>query len=377
MSGQEEMPEREKSLSWKNMRVLIVAGGTGGHIFPAAVFGRWLEAEQGATVSYLCGSRPLEQDIYTSMGLKPHCLSLVGSPAGTRSFWKRLRRSFDVLASVFETRAVLREEAPDVCFLFGGYVSFAPLLLCRMKKIPLLLHEQNSVAGRVTRLASRLGVTIASGWKECSGVEGFIPVGIPVRPVERVERGDAMKRLGLDLPQEARVVGVIGGSLSSQPLMDEVIKIAGLFQDLFFVFLGAPPGDFEQGVGKKLGKWLSEKLCFLGRRWDVNAFYSLCDFLVCRSGASTLAEAMAWNIPALTVPWRGATDGHQERNARNFEALTGNRVWDEGVDPSGRALEKLLHQPNPPLKPDFGQNACAAIWHEALKLEALKKTGKR
>ncbi|CBL28491.1 UDP-N-acetylglucosamine--N-acetylmuramyl-(pentapeptide) pyrophosphoryl-undecaprenol N-acetylglucosamine transferase [Fretibacterium fastidiosum] len=148
---------------------LIVAGGTGGHIFPALVFGRWLEAHCGAAVSYLSGSRPLEAEIYAAAGVTPFRLSLEGSPLGVRSPLKVLRRSLALVSAFGEVSRRLAEVRPTTAFLFGGYVSFAPLLLCRLRGIPVVFHEQNAVAGRVTRLASRLGAVIASGWEECQG----------------------------------------------------------------------------------------------------------------------------------------------------------------------------------------------------------------
>ena len=71
-------------------------------------------------------------------------------------------------------------------------------------------------------------------------------------------------------------------------------------------------------------------------------FYSLCDAVVCRAGASTLAELAAFGIPALTIPWSGAADGHQEANARAFSSMTGNLTWIEGEENLEEAFAKLL-----------------------------------
>ncbi|MBR1672135.1 MAG: UDP-N-acetylglucosamine--N-acetylmuramyl-(pentapeptide) pyrophosphoryl-undecaprenol N-acetylglucosamine transferase [Fretibacterium sp.] len=321
--------------------VLIVSGGTGGHIFPATVFGRWLERERGLSVAYLSGSRPLEAEIYASAGVEPYRLSLEGSPLGVRSPARVLRRSAALLSAFGETSRCLKAVRPETVFLFGGYVSFAPLLLCRMRGIPVVVHEQNAVAGRVTRLASRLGAAITAGWQECSGLKGtYTTVGIPVREPRRLPRGEALRRLGLELPEGTRVTGVASGSLGSRPLMARLLEAAEALRgrgDVAFVLLGEPvPGG-------------GENVHFVGRQWDMNPFYSLCDALVCRAGGSTLAEALRWGIPALAIPWEGAAEGHQVRNALCFAALGGGDVWRENSDtPLARALEGLLERPASP-----------------------------
>lgn len=316
--------------------VLIVAGGTGGHIFPALVFGRWLEAHRGAAVSYLSGSRPLEAEIYAAAGVTPTRLSLEGSPLGVRSPLKVLRRSLALISSFREVSRCLAEVCPQTAFLFGGYVSFAPLLLCRLRGIPVVFHEQNAVAGRVTRLASRLGAVIAAGWEECLGLHGpHVLTGIPVRTPHRLPRAEAERRLGVSLKERSRVVGVISGSLGSAALVKEALRAAGALEGrVEFVLLGdAPVGAVREGIH------------FVGRRWDVDPLYSLCDALICRAGASTLAEALRWGIPTAAVPWMQAADGHQARNALSFVEAGGGVLWKEGdVPPLADVIEDLLER---------------------------------
>ena len=113
--------------------ILIVSGGTGGHIFPAMVFGQWLERNVGASVTYLSGHRPVEAAIYASAGIMPRVLSMEGSPLGVRSPSQILKRTLSMFSAFGETSSCLKEAKPDAAFLFGGYVSFAPLLMCRLR----------------------------------------------------------------------------------------------------------------------------------------------------------------------------------------------------------------------------------------------------
>jgi len=302
-------------------KILIVAGGTGGHIFPAMAFGRWiLDNGKAESVIYMSGNRPLEIEIYASHGIEPYSLSVASSPiAGT--LWSSLRRSvWFFFRSFRDTRFFLRKERPDMCFLFGSYVSLAPLLYCKWLGVPTIAHEQNASSGKVTRLASRLGIPVASGWSECRGVNGASHVGVPVRSFKKLPRQEAASALGIKIEGGNLVVGVIGGSLGSAPLSALINKMsrgaARTGQKCVFVVLGDQPDNFH-ATGVE----------FVGRRWDMAPFYSLCDAVICRAGASTLAELAVFGIPALTIPWSGAVDGHQEANARIFSSMTGGITW--------------------------------------------------
>ncbi len=288
-------------------KILIVSGGTGGHIFPSIVLGKRFESD-GRIVKWLCGSRNLELEIYSSSGIEPLKITLSGSPLGSKSVFKIFKRTGDLIKSFFETLKYIREFQPDIIFLFGGYVSFAPLIIAKFKKIPLRLHEQNAVAGRVTRISERLGVLILTGWKNCRGIKKFIYAGIPVRKPERITRKKALEILDLKIADNKKIIGVAGGSLGSGTLSEVLKKTAATLKnnDIDFVFLSSKvKTDFENTH-------------FILPQWDMNPFYSICDVLVCRSGGSTLAESLKWEIPTVTVPWSGAADNHQEANAEEF-----------------------------------------------------------
>lgn len=317
--------------------ILIAAGGTGGHIFPAVVFGRWLEANADVSVSYMSGSRQLEADIYGSMDISPLRLPMEGSPLGAGSIVRSLRRCAQLASSFRETSRFISDINPDAVFLFGGYISFAPLLICRMKGIKAVIHEQNAFAGRVTRIGSRLGAVVASSWKRCDGVGKFTMTGLPVREVRRMPRSEAMRRLLLSFDDRADVVGVVSGSLGSRPLIGKFLETARAMPNTEFILLG----DAGEFAGE-----LPRNARFVGRQWNMDPFYSMCDALVCRGGASTLAEALCWGIPSLVVPWSGAANGHQDMNAECFAAEGGGVICREndGIEEITAALSGILER---------------------------------
>ena len=290
--------------------ILVVAGGTGGHIFPGIVFGKKLR-DEGNNVYWVCGAREMEKTIYNSQGIEPLQLAIEGSPFGVKSFLVRLTRLITVLTSYVQTLTYIIKYKIDEVYLFGGYVSYAPLRAALRRKIPVTLHEQNAIAGKVTRIAAKKGAKIITGWPVCEGITNFTYTGIPAREPVRYSREEAFKTLGLDLNVNAKIVGITGGSLVSENLSKLLFEAAGLCKDFEFVFLSHERKD-------------EGNTHFIPQSWDMNPFFSICDILVCRSGGSTLAEALEWGMPTITIPWPEAADNHQESNAREFVKLAKN-----------------------------------------------------
>lgn len=311
-------------------RVLVASGGTGGHIFPSIVLGRSFE-EQGGIVKWLCGSRKLEREIYSSSGISPIILPIEGSPFGTKSITKIFGRIFGIVRAFFMTWKLFNSFKPHLIYLFGGYVSFAPLIVAKMKGLPVILHEQNAVAGKVTRLASKWGAAIITGWPKCEGIKDFEYFGTPVREPVRLARDEALRKLDINIPDGAKIIGIAGGSLGSGPLSEILRKTADLCGEYEFVFLSSKE---RKDDGNKH---------FIPSQWDMNPFYSICDLLVCRAGGSTLAEVLKWEIPAVVIAWPGAADNHQVKNAAEFVKLSKNsRTFDENDTPEN--LAKIIRK---------------------------------
>ncbi len=303
-------------------KILLAAGGTGGHIIPAIAFGQWLQ-EHGESVVWLTGRRPLESEIFSAHKINPQKLSLEGSPlgvSGTRSLkrWKSLPCSF------FEAKAILKKEGVDCCVLFGGYLSLPVLLAARMMKIPILMHEQNTVAGKVTQFAAKMGIPVACAWAECRGLEKAKTffTGMPLRPIKLIEKKEAQRTLlGMSLKDDEKLVIILGGSLGSGGMKNllqisqDMIKSSGCK----ILCMGIKNED------RPFPDALTHEAC-----WDMGMVFSAADVVICRAGASTLAEIGALGVPAIVVPWMKSAGQHQLRNAESFSKLTGASVFMEG-----------------------------------------------
>lgn len=337
-------------------RILLAAGGTGGHIIPSIAFGQWLE-KAGERVVWLTGSRELEEKIFGAHGVTPLKISLEGSPLGVRGL-RSLKRWKQLACSFFECRAVLRREEIARCVLFGGYLSMPVLLAARSLRIPVLMHEQNTVAGKVTRFAARKNVPVASAWSECQGLgrDKFITAGLPLRPLTLTDQKQAQTELlGAPLEDGEKLIVILGGSLGSAGMKNmlqnsqDMIKSTGCK----ILCMGIAP---EQ---RPFPEALTHEAC-----WDMSLVYSAADAIVCRAGASTLAELAALGIPVIVVPWADSADDHQSHNALVFATLTGSPVLNENDAPRDFAAALASLPARRPAEKDL--NAASAKLYKVL-----------
>ncbi|MCE5202521.1 MAG: UDP-N-acetylglucosamine--N-acetylmuramyl-(pentapeptide) pyrophosphoryl-undecaprenol N-acetylglucosamine transferase [Synergistaceae bacterium] len=305
-------------------KLLLAAGGTGGHIWPAISFGQWLgKHKPDVHVDYVCGMRPLELEIYKSANIIPNRLPVDGSPFSGSGLLKRTKRAGSLFPALYNASKIIKNSSPDCCMLFGGYVSLPLLFVCRMLKIPVVMHEQNAYAGKVTRIASKLNVDIFTGWSECPPLRTgeYTRIGVPVREFERLDQDTAWRTLMLSekMPDGPKVM-VLTGSLGSQPVKKMICDVAGMemFKDWSFVI----PAVAEKN------EMAADNVYLLPKTWNAGLLYSIADMAVIRAGGSTLTEVGVMDIPSVVIPWRGAADDHQYHNAVAFIAENRAIMWD-------------------------------------------------
>lgn len=315
---------REKNVM--NKMILIVAGGTGGHIIPAISFGNWIkEHNPEFSLVYVCGSRSIEEEIYREYCIDPIVLPIAGSPLGKRNVISFCSRSIGIFKSILKARRLIEMKKPSRCILFGGYTSFPVLLAALSKGVTSIVHEQNTRAGKLTRIAFKLKTKVLAGWEECDPLpmNAYETVGIPVRKFNRLQDLEAWNILhvGSKVP-EGPIIVVMGGSLGSKSVFRNICSIASMHEmkRITFLIVGgedSSPGDVPSNV------------VLMGRFWDLSPVFSIADAAIIRAGASTLYEMATYGIPTIVVPWKGAADEHQEANAQFFVRQYGGFVWNE------------------------------------------------
>jgi UDP-N-acetylglucosamine--N-acetylmuramyl-(pentapeptide) pyrophosphoryl-undecaprenol N-acetylglucosamine transferase len=313
------------------LRVLIAAGGTGGHIFPALAVAqelrnRWIRgsgADSAACrIEFVGTGRGLESRVLPSAGFPLHKVSAAGlkGMAGLRT----LRNLLVLPRSFWQAANVVRTFRPDVVVGFGGYVAGPVVLEAALARIPTLLIEPNAAPGFTNRILARWVRLAAVGFKEAARFYGSKArfTGHPVRGV-----------FGAIPPRVHKppfVVFISGGSQGSVAINTAVIGALTFFKPQagrVSIVHQTGERDFERvrrayanaGVEAEIHPFIDDLALVLGRS----------DLVVCRAGASTLAELAAAGRASILIPFPAATDDHQLANARVLESAGGARIIEQ------------------------------------------------
>jgi UDP-N-acetylglucosamine--N-acetylmuramyl-(pentapeptide) pyrophosphoryl-undecaprenol N-acetylglucosamine transferase len=286
-----------------------MAGGTGGHVYPALAVAEQLRA-QGMDVSWLGTRKGLEARLVPARGLE---IDWIRAEGLRRSGWWRMLRAPLVLSGAcWEAGRVLRRRRPCVVLGMGGFVSGPGGLMARLLGIPLVVHEQNSVPGLTNRWLARIASRVLEAFSGSFGSERrALACGNPVRP-EIADLPEPALRFA-ERTGPFRLL-VLGGSLGAQALNAGVpAALALLPRDL------RPRVRHQTGQGKQ--EVTEAAYAESGVEAEVQPFledmagaYAWADLVICRSGALTVSELAAAGLGALLVPYPYAVDDHQTRN---------------------------------------------------------------
>jgi UDP-N-acetylglucosamine--N-acetylmuramyl-(pentapeptide) pyrophosphoryl-undecaprenol N-acetylglucosamine transferase len=299
---------------------VLAAGGTGGHLFPAVALARQL-AGTGATV-HLATDRRADAFAEQLPGIavsQVRAGRLSGGPAHAAY------GIAEMAVGIVQARRLLRRLDPEAVVGFGGYAAVPTMLAATQLGFPTVIHEQNAVLGRANRLLAPRVHRIATGFADTAGLRPAdrartIYTGNPVRTAIRAVAG-----LDYAAPEPGGLIEllVIGGSQGAQIFADVVPSaLAALppaLRSALWVSQQARPEDRARVV---------EEFRVSGISAEVESFFTdipgrlaRAQLVICRSGASTIAELAAAGRPALLVPYPHATDDHQAANARAFANL--------------------------------------------------------
>lgn len=324
--------------------IALAGGGTGGHVYPALAMGDELK-ERGHTVLYYGDPDRLEGRVAEPRG---YAFRAVKAPAFPRAgVVGKLGFALALAGSVLRTRGQLRKDGVDLVLGVGGYISAPPVLAAWLRGRGRVVHEANVAPGLANRLCARVAQAVLLTYAETGDrLPGSAPrhvVGVPVNP--KVLVGDdveAAARYGLD--PDRPVVLFVGGSLGAARINELAIAAANRpgrsYQVLHLTgrrFHAEVRGAFEGEV--------PEGVALVDYEDRMGLAYGLADLVVCRSGATTLAELTAVGRASLLIPSPNVTENHQEHNARGLESADAAEVLVEaGWDAEGAVarVEALL-----------------------------------
>ena len=329
------------------MKVILAAGGSGGHIFPSVALARELTGRGVKDIYFVASKRRLDKNILRDAGNK--CFFLSENPMPYKlNLFNAAVFAFKLFADAVVSFFIIAAIRPDVVVGFGGYSSGAVVRCAKIFNLPVIIHEQNLVPGRANKLLSKVVDKIAVSFPESSEHFAVSPgrivhTGNPIR-VELLakDRIEALKYL--ELSPERKTVLVMGGSQGSTFLNTTVSQAAGLIKEkkgdkVQFVHL-AGKKDFE-----KIKQYYEEKkipakvYSFLDR---IDKAYSACDIAISRSGAAAIFELAYYAKPMFLVPYPGKKN-NQRYNAIYFSRKGAAVYKEEGDLASGSIADEVLN----------------------------------
>lgn len=289
------------------MNVLIMAGGTGGHVFPALAVAARLR-ELGHAVTWMGAPDSFESRRVPEAGFAIEFVRVSGLRG--KGVMKLLAAPLLLLRALCDALAVLRKVQPQVVLGMGGFAAGPGGLAARLKQIPLVIHEQNAAAGLTNRLLARIATVVLQAFPNTFAGKTQT-VGNPVRAGFAELPAPAAR-----LAHEGRTrVLVVGGSQGAKALNELVPQALALMPQAARPEVRHQAGRtlaVAQGAYAETGMQARVE-AFIA---DMPAAYAAADLVICRSGASTIAELSAAGCASLLVPFPFAVDDHQTANAR-------------------------------------------------------------
>lgn len=294
----------------KRPTILVMAGGTGGHIFPGIAVAEEL-VKKGWKVHWLGTAERMEAEIVPKNGYPISFINIAGIRNKGWQTW--LKTPFKILQSVMQSIQVLKEVKPDVVLGMGGYASAPGGVAAWLLGIPLVLHEQNAVAGMTNRFLSRIAT------KTLSAFPGAFSDRVTPNVVGNPLRSDitSIENVMPEQPATSKKVLVVGGSLGAKILNDVVPQAMKQIKVQSIDVWHQTGGGNEQAVLTSYQDFglPEEKVKVTEFIDDMASAYQWADVVVCRAGALTVSELAMAAKPAIFVPLPHAVDDHQTKNA--------------------------------------------------------------
>ncbi len=347
--------------------ILLAGGGTAGHVFPALAVARELTARaDDVEVVFVGVADRLEARLVPASGFELHTIAAVAIPR--RPSPRLLQVPGALRAGVRACRTLITERRAVAAVTFGGYVSFPLDRAAFREQLPLVVHEQNSVPGLTNRVAARwadrVAVTFPGSAPRFRYQERCVVTGNPVRSdvleLDRTaRRAAALEAFGLD--PERRTVLVFGGSQGARSINRAIVDAHERCGDRPVQVLHATGGV---GYTAAARAWEEARAAhpkgppvrlveFID---DMAGAYAAADVVVCRAGATSIAELTVLGLPSVLIPYPHATADHQRENAHALARTGGAAVIDDDELTGERLVDTLI-----PLLDDPGAYAAMAL----------------
>ncbi|MBW1718614.1 MAG: undecaprenyldiphospho-muramoylpentapeptide beta-N-acetylglucosaminyltransferase [Deltaproteobacteria bacterium] len=346
-----------KLSNYQIIKLVVAGGGTGGHVFPGMAVAEAMESYGRIDILWIGTGRPVEKMALS--GRKWAYQILETRPLRGSGLAGTIRSLAGLPFSTIRAFSWLKSFRPHVVLGVGGYVSGPVLLAARMLRIPAALHEQNLIPGLTNRLASRFAKTVFVSFKKT--VKYFpknrvIFTGNPVRKSIIQSQKQKLPNYQITKLPNLLVLGGSQGARCLNRLAGSAIKV--LWQSDFHLEIIHQTGKLDVSYVEKFYKDANIPAKVTPFISNIGESYSWADLVICRAGASTLAELATMGKPSILIPYPWATESHQDANARELSEAGAAKYFLEGeigaIKLAGE-IQSLLEDPQKLI--NMGENA--------------------
>lgn len=297
------------------MRIVISAGGTGGHIYPAiAIINKIKQEEPNSEILYIGTSDRMEKDLIPELGIKYEEINVSGLKR--KLTFENIKVLYQFLKARNRCKKLIKEFDPDVVIGVGGYVTGPVIWAGKKLGKKTFIHEQNSVVGLsnkyLTKYADKIGVSFASTL-ELFPKDKVVLTGNPCS-----EKALNMKKANKEdygLTKNKKLVMIVMGSLGSKSVNDKIVAFLNDFKGKDYEVMFVTGNSYYEKV-KKLR--VPENVKVVPYIYEMPSLMKATDLIVTRAGASTMSEILVLNIPSIFIPSPYVTNNHQYKNAMDL-----------------------------------------------------------
>lgn len=320
------------------MRVVISAGGTGGHIYPAlAIINKIKEEEPNSEILYIGTTNRMEKDLVPSLGYRYEALEVTGFKR--KLSLDNIKTVTNFLGAIKKAKLIIKDFNPDIVIGCGGYVTAPVIYAAKKLGKKTFIHEQNSIVGLankfLSKYADKIGVSFESTIKDFSNGKAIL-TGNPCSEKALNIKKTNKESLGID--KNKKLVLIVMGSLGSRTVNDKIFSFIDKFKNKDYSVIFVTGTTYYEKVKDKKVPDNVKVLPFI---YEMPSVMKVTDLMVTRAGASTMSEITVLEVPAIFVPSPYVTNNHQYKNAMDLVENNAGIILEE-KDLTGESLINLI-----------------------------------
>ena len=313
------------------MKVIIAAAGTAGHINPGiAIANKIKKEEPKSEIIFIGTDRGLENDLVPRAGYKLERVEAYG-------LGKNIIKNFKTFKGIFQAKKIIKEFKPDIVIGVGGYICGPVLLAAHKLKLPTMLHESNAFPGKAVKMLAKITDTILISFEDARNripnakkiVLTGTPIKINTKELTENQKKELLKQINLN--DEKPIVLIFGGSQGAKKINEAVIDLLSQNKKLNYkIVLSAGEKQYnnviEQCKERNIDISKNSDVRIFPYIYDMGEIEKISDILVCRSGATTIAEISTIGKPAIFIPFPNVSNNHQTYNAKVLENVNAAKI---------------------------------------------------